>query len=233
MTSEIMNYLHQFLFGIYPYLAIVIMVGVSIARYDRDQYTWKASSSQLLRSKGMRWGSNLFHVGIILLFFGHLVGLLTPEPVYHLVMTAGAKQLMAMVAGGIFGSICFVGLSMLLYRRLFDKRIRATSSFSDIALLFILYVQLILGLITIPYSAQHLDGSSMIALANWAQHIVTFRTGAADFIVNEAWVFKAHLALGLTIFLVFPFTRLVHMLSAPIKYLFRTGYQIVRRRGGA
>jgi len=233
MTSEIMNYLHQFLFGIYPYLAIVIMIGVSIARYDRDQYTWKASSSQLLRSKGMRWGSNLFHVGIILLFFGHLVGLLTPEPVYHLVMTAGAKQLMAMVAGGIFGSICFVGLSMLLYRRLFDKRIRATSSFSDIALLFILYVQLILGLITIPYSAQHLDGSSMIALANWAQHIVTFRTGAADFIVNEAWVFKAHLALGLTIFLVFPFTRLVHMLSAPIKYLFRTGYQIVRRRGGA
>lgn len=233
MTSEIMNYLHQFFFGIYPYLAIMIMVGVSIARYDRDQYTWKASSSQLLRSKGMRWGSNLFHVGIILLFFGHLVGLLTPEPVYHLVMTAGTKQLMAMVAGGIFGSICFVGLSMLLYRRLFDKRIRATSTFADIALLLILYVQLILGLITIPYSAQHMDGSSMIALANWAQHIVTFRTGAADFIIHEAWVFKAHLALGLTIFLVFPFTRLVHMLSAPIKFLFRTGYQIVRRRGGA
>ena len=233
MTSEFSNYIHQFFFGIYPYLAIMIMVGVSIARYDRDQYTWKASSSQLLRSKGMRWGSNLFHVGIILLFFGHLVGLLTPEPVYHLVMTAGAKQLMAMVAGGVFGSVCFVGLSMLLYRRLFDKRIRATSTFSDIALLLVLYVQLILGLITIPYSAQHMDGSSMIALANWAQHIVTFRTGAADFIVGEAWVFKTHLVLGLTIFLVFPFTRLVHMLSAPIKYLFRTGYQIVRRRGGA
>ena len=233
MTSAIIDYLHQFFFGIYPYLAIAIMVGVTIMRYDRDQYTWKADSSQLLRSKGMRIGSNLFHIGIILLFFGHLVGLLTPEPVYHLVMTAGAKQLMAMVAGGIFGSLCFVGLTMLLYRRLFDKRIRATSKFSDIALLFVLYIQLILGLITIPYSAQHLDGSSMIALANWAQHIVTFRSGAADFIVHEAWVFKAHLVLGLTIFLFFPFTRLVHMLSAPVKYLFRTGYQIVRRRGGA
>ena len=233
MTSAIIDYLHQFFFGIYPYLAIAIMVGVTIMRYDRDQYTWKADSSQLLRSKGMRIGSNLFHIGIILLFFGHLVGLLTPEPVYHLVMTAGAKQLMAMIAGGIFGSLCFVGLTMLLYRRLFDKRIRATSKFSDIALLFVLYIQLILGLITIPYSAQHLDGSSMIALANWAQHIVTFRSGAADFIVHEAWVFKAHLVLGLTIFLFFPFTRLVHMLSAPVKYLFRTGYQIVRRRGGA
>lgn len=226
------SYLHQFFFGIYPYIAVMVMVGVSIARYDRDQYTWKADSSQLLRSKGMRVGSNLFHVGIILLFFGHLVGLLLPESIYHHFMTAGAKQILAMVAGGIFGTLCFIGLSMLLYRRLFDKRIRATSRFSDIALLLILYVQLILGLITIPYSAQHLDGSSMIALANWAQHIVTFRTGAADFIVNEAWVFKVHLVLGLTIFLVFPFTRLVHMLSAPVKYLFRTGYQIVRRRGG-
>mgnify|MGYP000291856038 CR=1 FL=1 len=232
MTSEISNYLHQFFFGIYPYLAIMIMVGVTIIRYDRDQYTWKADSSQLLRSKGMRMGSNLFHIGILFLFFGHLVGLLTPEPVYHLVMTAGAKQIMAMVSGGAFGILCFIGLSMLLYRRLFDPRIKATSRFSDIALLVILYVELILGLITIPYSAQHLDGSSMIALANWAQHIVTFRSGAADFIIGEAWVFKAHLVLGLSIFLVFPFTRLVHMLSAPVKYLFRTGYQIVRRRGG-
>jgi len=233
MASDFHAYLHQFFFGIYPYLAITIMVGVSIMRYDRDQYTWKADSSQLLRSKGMRIGSNLFHIGIILLFFGHLVGLLTPASVYHLVMTAGTKQIVAMVAGGFFGTICFIGLTMLLYRRLFDKRIRATSSFSNIALLFVLYIQLILGLITIPYSAQHLDGSSMIALANWAQYIVTFRTGAADFIIHEAWVFKAHLVLGLTIFLLFPFTRLVHMLSAPVKYLFRTGYQIVRRRGGA
>lgn len=233
MTSEFSTYLNHFLFGIYPYLAIMIMVGVTIMRYDRDQYTWKADSSQLLRSKGMRVGSNLFHIGIILLFFGHLIGLLLPESIYHLFMTAGAKQLMAMVAGGIFGTLCFIGLSMLLYRRLFDKRIRATSRFSDIALLLILYVQLILGLITIPYSAQHMDGSSMVALANWAQHIVTFRSGASEFVIGQAWVFKTHLVLGLTIFLVFPFTRLVHMLSAPVKYLFRTGYQIVRRRGGA
>lgn len=225
------DFLHQFVFGIYPYIAILVMVVGSILRYDRDPYSWKAGSSQMLSSKGLRLGSNLFHVGIILLFFGHLVGLLTPESVYHLVMTPGTKQLMAMVAGGIFGAVCFVGLTILLHRRLTNKRIRATSSLRDILLLVVLYVQLILGLVTIPYSAQHLDGSSMIALANWAQHIVTFRTGAADFIVHEAWVFKLHLALGLTIFLLFPFTRLVHMLSMPVKYLFRSGYQIVRRRG--
>ncbi|TNE62765.1 MAG: respiratory nitrate reductase subunit gamma [Alphaproteobacteria bacterium] len=224
------SYLNDFFFGIYPYLAIVVMVMGSILRYDQNPYSWKAGSSQLLRNKGMRLGSNLFHVGIILLFFGHLVGLLTPEPVYHLVMTAAAKQKLAMIAGGIFGSFCFIGMTVLILRRLFDPRIRATSRPADIMILLVLYVQLILGLATIPFSAQHSDGSSMIALANWAQHIVTFRTGAADFVLHEPIVFKLHIVLGLTIFLLFPFTRLVHILSAPVKYLFRSGYQIVRRR---
>lgn len=230
MTAD---YLHQFFFGYYPYICLIVFVLGSMLRYDRDQYTWKADSSQLLRKKGMRIGNNLFHVGIILLLFGHLVGLLTPQEVYHHFMDASTKQLMAMIAGGIFGTICFIGMTMLVYRRLFDPRIRATSKPSDIFILLILYVQLILGLITIPFSAQHMDGSSMIALANWAQHIVTFRTGAADFVIHEALIFKLHIVLGCTIFLVFPFTRLVHAFSgfaAPVKYLWRSGYQIVRKR---
>lgn len=224
------DYLNEFLFGIYPYIAIVVMVVGSVMRYDQDQYSWKADSSQLLRSKGIKVGSSLFHIGIILLFFGHLVGLLMPESVYHLVMTAPQKQLMAMVAGGIFGSICFIGMTMLIIRRLFDKRIRATSKGSDTFILLLLYVQLLLGLATLPVSAGHMDGSSMVSLANWAQHIVTFRGGAADFVIGQSIVFKLHIALGLTTFLIFPFTRLVHMLSAPIKYLFRSGYQVVRKR---
>jgi nitrate reductase gamma subunit len=205
----------------------------SALRYDRDQYTWKADSSQLLRKKGMRIGNNLFHIGIILLLFGHLVGLLMPREIYHHFMDSGTKQMMAMVAGGIFGTICFIGMTILLIRRLFDPRIRATSKPSDTMILLFLYVQLITGLITIPFSAQHMDGSSMIALANWAQHIVTFRSGAADFIVGEAIIFKLHLVLGTTIFLLFPFTRLVHVFSgvaAPVKYILRRGYQIVRKR---
>ncbi len=231
MSAE---YLNQFFFGYYPYFALTVLMLGSALRYDRDQYTWKADSSQLLRKKDMRIGNNFFHIGIILLFFGHLIGLLTPPEIYHYVMDAGTKQIMAMVAGGIFGSICFIGMTMLLKRRLFDPRIRATSKPSDILILLILYVQLIMGLITIPFSAQHLDGSSMIALANWAQYIFTFRSGAADFIMGEALIFKLHLVLGLTIFVIFPFTRMVHIFSgvaAPIKYLFRSGYQIVRKRG--
>ena len=224
------NYMNDFLFGIYPYIAIVVMVVGTILRYDQAPYTWKADSSQLISSKGLRFGSNLFHVGIILLFFGHFVGLLMPHSFYEGFMTAGTKQLIAMVAGGIFGTICFIGMTVLIWRRMFDARVRATTKPADMMILMILYVQLILGLATIPVSAGHLDGGAMMDFASWAQYILTFRGGAADFILAQSIIFKLHIVLGLTIFLLFPFTRLVHMLSAPVKYLFRSGYQIVRKR---
>ncbi len=224
------EYLNSFFFGIYPYIAVGVMIFGSILRYDRDPYSWKADSSQLMSRKGLRLGSNLFHVGILLLFFGHLVGLLTPHWVYSPFMTSGQKQILAMTAGGIFGTITLVGMVILIARRFGNARVSATSSFWDKAILLLLFAQLILGLLTIPQSAKHLDGSSMIELAEWAQKIVTFRGGAAEHIINENIIFKLHIVLGLTIFLVFPFTRLVHMFSAPIKYLLRSGYQIVRKR---
>jgi nitrate reductase gamma subunit len=224
------NYINEFLFGIYPYIALTVFFAGSLLRYDRDQFTWKASSSQLLSKKDMRIGSNLFHIGIIMLFFGHLFGLLTPHAAYAPFMDAGTKQLLAMTAGGIFGVVCLVGMLLLIRRRLFDPRIKATSQFADLPILLILFVQLLLGLLTIPFSAQHPDGSSMLALAHWAQHLVTFQGDAAGFVAGEALVFKAHLVLGMTIFLLFPFTRLVHVWSVPIQYLGRRGYQIVRKR---
>ncbi len=224
------EFLNEFFFGIYPYLAIGIMVFGSILRYDRDPYSWKADSSQLMSRKGLRWGSNLFHVGILLLFMGHLVGLLTPHAVYSPFITAGQKQILAMTAGGIFGTLCFIGMVILIIRRFGNDRVSATSNFWDKAILLLLFMQLCLGLLTIPQSAQHLDGSSMIELADWAQKIVTFRGGAAEHIMHENIIFKLHIVLGLTIFLVLPFTRLVHIFSAPLKYLVRSGYQIVRKR---
>jgi len=224
------NYLNQFFFGIYPYITITVFFVGSLLRYDRDQYTWKVSSSQLLRKKDMRLGSNLFHIGIIMLIFGHLGGLLTPHSAYHFMMSAGTKQLVAMTAGGIFGVTCFIGMVLLIRRRIFDPRIRATSRSFDLPVLLILFVQLVTGLITIPYSAQHMDGSTMLLLASGAQHLVTFQGDAAVFITGVGFIFKIHLVLGMTIFLIFPFTRLVHVWSVPIQYVVRSGYQIVRKR---
>lgn len=224
--------MNQFLFGIYPYICLAVFLVGSLLRFDREQYTWRSGSSQLLRARQLRIGSNLFHVGVLFLLFGHAVGMLTPHWAYAAFISAPNKQMLAMVSGGIAGLLGFVGLTILLHRRLSDPRIRATSSKMDIALLGILWVQLALGLITVPLSGQHLDGSVMLVLAEWAQRIVTFRAGAANLIADVPWVFKAHMFLGLTIFLIFPFGRLVHIWSglASVGYIARA-HQIVRQRG--
>ena len=225
-----MNTLHDFLFNVYPYLCLAVFLMGSLARFDRDQYTWKSDSSQLLRARQLRWGSNLFHVGILFLFFGHAVGLLTPHALYEVFVTPAQKQLFAVVSGGLAGLACFVGLTILLHRRIFDPRIRLTSHRTDLAIALILWVQLLLGLLTLPYSLQHRDGSTMLVLSEWAQRIVTFRPDA-DLLLAVAWPFKVHLVLGMTIFLLFPFSRLVHVWSglATVVYLFRP-YQVVRSR---
>jgi nitrate reductase gamma subunit len=224
--------MNQFLFGIYPYIALAVFFLGSLVRFDREQYTWRSGSSQLLRKRQLRWGSNLFHAGVLFLLFGHFFGMLTPHWAYQHFLSAGNKQLLAMATGGIAGALALIGLTILLHRRLADPRIRATSSSMDIALLFIFWVQLALGLATVPLSGQHLDGSMMLVLAEWAQRIVTFRPGAADLVANVPWVFKAHLVLGLTIFLIFPFGRLVHIWSglASLAYVTRP-HQVVRQRG--
>lgn len=222
--------LNTVLFGLYPYIAIVVCVAVCLVRFDREQYTWKAGSSQLLRGKGMVMASNLFHIGILFILAGHVVGLLTPEFIYHYVISTPNKQLLAMVSGGLFGVLCFIGLSMLLYRRLTDDRVKASGSLMDIAVLVLLYVQLILGLSTIVISADHMDGSVMVLLANWAQNIVLLNPVQASAAIADVHIlYKLHVFFGLTIVLIFPYTRLVHMISAPIWYLGRS-YQIVRQK---
>ncbi len=227
------DYLNTLLFGYYPYICLAVFFLGSLIRFDREQYTWRSGSSQLLRRRQLRWGSNLFHLGVLIVFFGHLIGLLTPIAVFDaLGIGHGFKQLMAIVVGGVAGVAALIGGLMLLHRRLSDPRIRRTSSFGDIAILALLVVQLILGLATIPISAGHLDGHMMVAFMNWAQGIWTFQPGVAAYVAGAHWIFKLHLFLGLTVFLVFPFTRLVHVWSAPIWYLGRRGYQIVRTRSG-
>lgn len=223
--------MHNFIFGIYPYIALSVLILGSIIRYERDPFTWKSSSSQLLRRKQLILGSVLFHVGVLIIFFGHLIGLLTPIQVFDFFgISHGFKQVLAVVAGGIAGTMALVGGIILFHRRWFDPRIRKTSSFADIAILALLLMQLGLGLGTIVVSLQHLDGHEMTTFMAWALGIFTFDSQAASYIEGAAPIFKLHLFLGLTIFLVFPFTRLVHMLSVPLRYLIRPGYQIVRSR---
>ncbi|MBC3884748.1 respiratory nitrate reductase subunit gamma [Undibacterium griseum] len=227
-----MTYLHQFIYGIYPYIALAIFLFGSLARFEREQYTWKSDSSQMLHRGNLRTGNILFHLGILGLFFGHLVGLLTPVIVWDTIgITHSVKQMIAMVAGGIFGTLCMLGLLILLHRRLTDPRISAVTKTGDKVLLLWIFITLGLGLSTIFESANHSDGHMMVLLMTWAQHIVTFRGDAAEFIVAAPLLFKLHLFMGLSLFVIFPFTRLVHVWSgfASVTYISRA-WQLVRPR---
>ena len=226
-----MNTLHQFFFGIYPYIALVIFFLGSLIRFEREQYSWKSESSQLLYEGNLRLGNNLFHVGILGIFFGHLVGLLTPMFVWEFLGVSNSfKQLVAVLIGGVFGLMTLAGLIVLLRRRLSNKRLNANTTWRDKLILIWLLLTVLLGLSTIFVSAGHMNGNEMVKLMKWAQHIVTFRGNAASFIQGISVVFKLHIFMGMTLFVIFPFTRLVHVWSgfSTIWFLGRKR-QIVRR----
>jgi nitrate reductase gamma subunit len=223
---------NAFVFGIYPYIAASIFLFGSLVRFEREQYTWKADSTQFVERGNLRLGNILFHIGILGLFFGHLVGLLTPVAVWDaLGIEHSVKQMVAMVAGGAMGTMCLAGLLILLHRRLASARLSAITKIGDRVLLLWILVTLLLGLSTIGVSAGHMDGSMMVRLMTWAQHIVTFRADAARYVADAPLLFRVHLFMGMSLFVIFPFTRLVHVWSgfASLGYLGRA-WQLVRSR---
>jgi len=226
--------LDYFIFGIMPYIALTILIVGSIIRYDRDPFTWKSSSSQLLRRKQLMWGSILFHVGIIVVFLGHLIGLFTPVSVLDAFgIPYALKQWMAVLLGGVAGIAALIGASMLIHRRVTDPRIWQTTRFADIGILVLIWLQLLIGLGTIFLTLHHMDGAEMVRFMTWSQSVILLNLNAWAMVVDVHWLYKTHIFLGLLITILFPFTRLVHMLSgfaAPFRFLLRPGYQLVRSR---
>src|SRR5690606_29213067 len=175
--NEFLNYM---LFGWYPYVALTVLIVGSILRFDRAQYSWRSQSSQFLRRKQMLWGSNLFHLGVIMLFGGHFIGLLTPINVFdNLGITHSFKQCMALEVGGIAGILVFIVCSILLHRCLFGPRIRRSSSLAAIMVQVLLWLQLFLGLASTFWTIAHRDGEEMVLFMESTLGILTFRPSAA------------------------------------------------------
>ncbi len=227
-----MNTFNQFFFGIYPYICLSVFLFGSLVRFEREQYSWKSDSSQLIYRGQLRLGNILFHTGILAIFGGHLVGLLTPLWFWEAIgVSHSAKQMVAIVAGGVFGLVTLAGLVILIHRRFQSDRLAANSTWRDKLVLIWILITLLLGLSTIFVSLGHTDGHEMVQLMKWAQHIVTFRGEAANYIADANILFKLHVFMGMTFFLIFPFTRMVHVWSgfASVAYLGRA-WQVVRRR---
>ena len=224
------EYINSALFGWYPYICLTVLALGSLIRFDTAQYTWRSGSSQLLRKRQFRWGSNLFHVGILVVVGGHFAGFLMPDWAVDWLISPAQHELLAMVVGGLAGVIAIIGLSLLIHRRLIDPRIRANSRRWDIAIILMLWAQLALGLLTVPISAQHMDGALFLTLVTYVKGIVLLHPDVATVLIGTPLIYRVHILLGFTIFLVSPFTRMVHIWSAPIWYLGRPGFQVVRTR---
>jgi nitrate reductase gamma subunit len=222
----------KFFFAVYPYICLTVFVVVSWIRYDHEQYTWKTDSSMLLSKANMVFASNFFHIGVLSIFAGHFAGLVLPHALWTgLGISDMGHQWVAILAGSIFGAMALIGGTVLWARRMFNPRIRATGRTNDAFVISWLMVTLVLGLITLPFSighANHGDATVMLALAEWVKSVLLLNP-QPELLENVDPIFRAHIFFGMTVFLIFPFTRLVHILTAPFSYLGRA-YQIVRTK---
>lgn len=221
------NYINNFLFTYLPHIAFAVFWFGLITRFVVANKTIQAKSTQIFAKDGVRKGNNLFHYGIIIVFFGHLT-LFLPEEIYHLVMTTETKRFIALTFGTIFGSMTFIGLLILMNRRLTNERVRFTSKFHDYFILFLLFAEVVIGLVSVATTA-HGSVSDYAALGEWAQKVITFQPDAGAVIAGHSIIYKIHITIGLLIFMIFPYTKLMHMLVVPVAYFFRTGYQVIRK----
>ena len=223
------DYVNTLLFGVYPYICLVVLLIGSLIRFDREPYTWNSDSSQILRKRQLRLGSNLFHYGVIVVILGHFVGFLAPDFMVDWALSPSAHQLLAMAVGGIAGLVAIVGLTILIHRRIADPRIWLNSRKWDVLVVCLLWLQLALGLLTVPLSAYHMDGVLFETLTAYVKGVVTLNGGAAALMAGVPIVYTLHVLLGFTIFLISPFTRMIHIWSGAgaLAYLVRP-YQIVR-----
>lgn len=229
-------YVDYFVLGVFPYVATGVMVVGSLLRFVLAPYSWKSASSEIWARRQLVLGSYLFHIGVLALLGGHLAGLFTPLWVFDaLHVTARQHQLLEEVMGSASMLLAIVGIVILLHRRLFNPRVRATSRRMDIVVDAWLLLTLLLGAGCVTNSMLHdASGAGLVVFGRWARGIATFEPDVWKLMVSAPLVYKLHIFCGLTLFTALPFTRLVHIWSgvATVGYVPRAP-QLVRSRGGA
>lgn len=223
------------LYGAFPYVSIVLFLVVSIQRYRRDPFTFSSLSSQFLESKRLFWGSVPFHIGIITLFFGHLIGFLIPREV-----TAWNRvpvRLFILESAALAAAVlALIGLIGLIFRRSTSDRIRQATTLADI----IVYLMLLYEIVTGMWVALGLRWGSAWYTQTAVPYLWSLLTFSPDVqrVAELPLAARMHIIGAFVIFAVFPFTRLVHALVAPVPYLWRPVQLVIwyrdrRGQGGA
>ncbi|MBZ5213926.1 MULTISPECIES: respiratory nitrate reductase subunit gamma [Bacillus] len=221
--------IEQILWVILPYIVITIFIGGHIYRYQHDQFGWTAKSSEMLEKKKLALGSSLFHWGIFFVIGGHVMGILIPESLYQaLGVSEHMYHKIAIGFGLPAGIAALSGLIILTYRRFTDKRIRKTSSAGDFITLVALLFVMTTGLAATFLNIDSKGFDYRTTISPWFRNIFLFKPDAGLMVSVPLW-FKLHIMMGYVIFIVWPFTRLVHVFSMPLKYLTRS-YVVYRKR---
>ena len=212
------EYLNNFFLGYLPYVALTVLATGLIYRTIRRNNTIQASSSQFISNdKSLRWGSTLFHYAILLVLLGHILGLLTPEWLYNWFITNETKRLLAILMGSLSGAAAVVGITLLVVRRFRNKSVWATSKIQDYVIVVLLLVQISLGL-WCTYITTQSSLEDYMAMEYWAQGIFIFEPDSWKYIADADLIYKLHIVNGFLIFIIFPFTKLMHMIMVPVLY---------------
>jgi len=220
---------NQFLWVIMPYLCIAIFFIGHLARFKFDKFSWTAKSSEFIEKKQLKWGSLMFHLGIIPVAMGHIVGLLIPAPWLTAVgVSDHLYHIGAVYIGSIFGIITLIGMLLLTGRRVTKKNIRRLSSASDIIVNFLLLTIIFMGCYaTLVTNATIPSFDYRETISVWFRQLFIFSPNA-DLMLQVPLAFKMHILLGFIIMAFWPFTRLVHVWSVPLTYASRS-YIIYRK----
>ena len=215
-------------FLVFPYLALAVFAVGHAYRYVKDPFRWNARSSELVEKRGLYAGSTLFHWGILGTLLGHAGGLLIPQRVFDAVGIDGAAHTeIAYWSGMAVGIAAVIGLGILIGRRLLLVRVRSTTSVNDWATLAGLFLVAALGLYNVFFGHFYV----LDTVAPWIRGIVTFHPDPV-LMRTVPVAYKAHILLALALLAFSPFSRLVHIWSAPLFYVLRRPIVMRRRVAG-
>lgn len=225
-----MNFVDILLWVVFPYVAAAIFVGGHILRYRYDQFGWTSRSSQTYESRLLRWGSPLFHYGMLGIIAGHAVGLLIPrEWLYAIGIDEHLYHLGATWIGTLVAVVTIVGLVILLSRRGAVRRVAMVTSVMDVVMYVVLAASIVLGTIAVVQFQVLGEGYQYRgSVSPWLRSLIVFQPDVT-LMAGVPLVFQLHVLVSTLLFLIWPFTRLVHVLSVPVGYLFRP-YVVYRSR---
>jgi nitrate reductase gamma subunit len=222
-----MNVFNLLLFGVFPYVALVLLLTISILRYRTQQYSVSSLSSQFLESPRLFWGSTSLHIGVLTLFLGHLIGFLIPRQV-QLFAGSPLRLVIMEVTGLVAGLLFLVGLVLLVLRRIGNSRLRSVTSTMDLVVYGLLLLQALSGL----YIAFFLRWGSVwyVQIAVPYVRSIFMLQPDVQMMAEVPFAIQLHVLGAFALFAVFSFSRLMHILVAPLPYVWRTTQLVIWNR---